>query len=74
MSGNISFSKKHQGASEEREEAQEVLEVVFKPIKELKANIEQIIPELSKYVENKPSNEVYSAMIHLEQSIKLLNN
>ena len=74
MSGNISFSEKHQGATEEREASEEVLEVDLKPIEAIKSNIQQSILDIEKYVLNKPSNESYSTLIHLEASLKLLNN
>jgi hypothetical protein len=71
---NISWSENHQGATIKEEASEEVLEIDLKPIEDIISDIDQILPELSKYVENKPSNEAYSALIHLEQSLKLLDN
>lgn len=71
---NISWSENHQGAAEKGEAPEEVLEVDLKPIEAIKSDISKIIPDIESYVANKPSNEVYSALIHLEESLKLLEN
>ena len=78
MAGNITWSENHQGSSncskEGCEAEEEVLIVDLVPLETIKSNIEVILLDVEKYVKHKPSNEMYSASIHLEQFLRLLNN
>lgn len=73
MSGNITWSEKHQGAEEEavEEQSDEVLKDYTQQLEQSKDAIQNAI----KCVLELPNkNEYYSTIIHLEESLKLLEN
>lgn len=51
---------------------EDVLEVILSPIEEIIFGIETIIEEVEKYQIIQPKCEQYSAIIHLEECLKLL--
>lgn len=66
---NVSFGKKHQGASkkEQVEETVEQNETNLLPLDKITKNIGKNIEELQKHYDNKANKELYDAIIFLER-------